>query len=181
MVWQDNSFILITFVRMHYEAKVNDKFTFDLGYKDGQFAINEQALSIDICKTNTGWNIIHDNRSYNIELIDINKRLKEVTIRVNQNIYTIFITDKYDRLLMSMEIDRDQTKKAKNICAPMPGLILKVNVQPGEKVKKGATLLVLEAMKMENIIKAPNNLSIKRSLVKEKDTVEKNEVLIEFE
>ena len=51
----------------------------------------------------------------------------------------------------------------------------------GAQVKKGDNLLVLEAMKMENSIKAPADLKIKSLKVKPNDTVEKNQVMIVFE
>lgn len=49
---------------------------------------------------------------------------------------------------------------AKTILAPMPGTILDVHVRPGEKVTKGQTLMILEAMKMENEILAPADCEV---------------------
>ena len=62
----------------------------------------------------------------------------------------------------------------------MPGLILKIMAEPGQSIKKGEPILILEAMKMENVIKSPVDGVIKKVLVKEKDSVPKNQVLIEF-
>ena len=63
----------------------------------------------------------------------------------------------------------------------MPGLVLELKVNEGDEVKTGAPLLILEAMKMENVIKSDQDGTIKRIEVQEKETVEKNQVLIEFE
>ena len=62
----------------------------------------------------------------------------------------------------------------------MPGMIIDLRVKAGDQVKAGDPLLVLEAMKMENIIKAPGEGTVKQVKIKKGDTVEKNQVLIEF-
>jgi biotin carboxyl carrier protein len=62
----------------------------------------------------------------------------------------------------------------------MPGLVLSILVKEGDEVKKGDNLLVLEAMKMENIIKSPADVTIKFIKIKPSDKVEKNQVLIQF-
>ena len=56
--------------------------------------------------------------------------------------------------------------------APMPGTILKVNVQNGQAVKEGDVLVVLEAMKMENEILAPKNGTVTQILVSKGSTVD---------
>ena len=67
------------------------------------------------------------------------------------------------------------------LVAPMPGLVRSVNIEEGEAVMKGHTLLVLEAMKMEIRIQAPRDGLVKRLLVKQGQTVEREQVLIEIE
>ena len=63
----------------------------------------------------------------------------------------------------------------------MPGLVLSIMVRVGDSVKKGQGLMVLEAMKMENIIKSPSDGIVKSIYIKKSDAVEKNQVLIKFE
>ena len=70
---------------------------------------------------------------------------------------------------------------ASELAAPMPGLVRSVNVELGESVSKGQTLLVLEAMKMEIRIHAPREGVIKKLSVKQGQTVEREQVLIEIE
>ena len=62
----------------------------------------------------------------------------------------------------------------------MPGKIVKIMKKVGDQVTKGETVLILEAMKMENIIKAPADVVIKSIKVKSGDKVEKNQVMIVF-
>lgn len=67
------------------------------------------------------------------------------------------------------------------ILAYIPGIIKKVFVYEGKRAKKGDSLLILEAMKMENTVCAPFDAVIKKLIVKENDVVAKNELLIEIE
>lgn len=64
--------------------------------------------------------------------------------------------------------------------APMPGKILSVNVKPGESVKRGAVLMILEAMKMENEIVAPHDTQITEVCVLTNAVVSTGEVLLVF-
>jgi biotin carboxyl carrier protein len=80
-----------------------------------------------------------------------------------------------------MGLDKMASAKVLNVKAPMPGLVLNVLVEPGQEVKKGDKLLVLEAMKMENIIKAAGDGKVGRIAVDKGQAVDKNQTLIEFE
>ena len=65
--------------------------------------------------------------------------------------------------------------------APMPGRVLKVLVTPGQALSDGERVCVVEAMKMENELTVPRAGTVKRVLVREGDTVERNAVLLELE
>ncbi|WP_456398632.1 biotin/lipoyl-containing protein [Mesoaciditoga sp.] len=71
--------------------------------------------------------------------------------------------------------------EGEKVTAPMSGVILKVNVKAGDEVKDAQTLIVIEAMKMENEILAPRDGKIKEVLVKEGDQVEIDQTLIIME
>jgi len=62
----------------------------------------------------------------------------------------------------------------------MPGLVLNILVEEGQDIKKGDALIVLEAMKMENILKSPADGKVKKVSVKKGVAVEKGQILIEF-
>jgi pyruvate carboxylase subunit B len=68
----------------------------------------------------------------------------------------------------------------KALKAPMPGLVVRVVVEPGQQVSAGASLVVLEAMKMENDLKAAGAAVIDQVLVGAGQTVEKGTVLVTF-
>lgn len=65
--------------------------------------------------------------------------------------------------------------------SPMPGKVFKILVKDGQMVKKGETLMIIEAMKMEHSIKADQEAKIKKVLFKEGDMVQGGVSLIEFE
>lgn len=67
------------------------------------------------------------------------------------------------------------------IKAPIPGLIARLNVEPGQAVEAGQTVVVLEAMKMENEIRAPKGGVVRQVHVKTGQTVVLNEALVEIE
>jgi biotin carboxyl carrier protein len=69
----------------------------------------------------------------------------------------------------------------KIIRAPMPGLVLEIKVKPGDKVVRNQALVIIEAMKMENLIKAQGNATVKAVHVSPKQSVEKNDKLLELE
>ncbi|MFL5474802.1 MAG: acetyl-CoA carboxylase biotin carboxyl carrier protein subunit [Gemmatimonadales bacterium] len=75
----------------------------------------------------------------------------------------------------------DQRRVAPVLKAPMPGLVVRVQVQPGAQVSPGDGLVVLEAMKMENELKAQSAGVVKRVRVAAGEAVEKGQVLVEFE
>ncbi len=70
---------------------------------------------------------------------------------------------------------------ASELAAPMPGVVRSVNVSEGESVSKGQTLLVLEAMKMEIRIQAKSDGVVQKLFVRQGQTVEREQVLVEVE
>ena len=67
------------------------------------------------------------------------------------------------------------------INAPLPGVVIKINAKVGDKVSTGDTILILEAMKMENNITADSNGTIKTILCKEGDQVQSGQALVELD
>lgn len=150
---------------------------------------SEKGLLIDgtlsdydlIKESDTKFHLIKENKSYNLEILEVNQEAKEFTIKVNGNEYQLKASDKYDELLSKMGISRGAAKKLNELKAPMPGLVLDIKVEAGQEVKKDEPLLVLEAMKMENVLKSPEDVVIKSVEIKTQDTVEKNQILLKFE
>ena len=78
-------------------------------------------------------------------------------------------------------LEEEVADLSKYLLAPMPGKIVSINVKCGQKIKSGENLLILEAMKMENLITATKDTKIKKINVKVNDAVEVDQILIEFD
>lgn len=164
-----------------YNIKVNDKYNFEVDRKGDTLLVNDSAINADIKQLNDLlYHVINENGSYNAEVVSFDREAKTAEIKVNNNIYTIAAKDQFDVLLDKMGLSNLMTAKVSEIKAPMPGLVLKVLVEEGEEVKKGENLFVLEAMKMENIIKAPADVTVKTIKIKPGDKVEKGQILMLF-
>ena len=106
---------------------------------------------------------------------------KEVIVKVNGTNYSIQLKDRYDDLLKSLGMEGAGAAKLKDLKAPMPGMVLDILVNEGDQVEKDSPLLILEAMKMENVIKSPAQGIVKKVNAIKGNAVEKNNVLIEFQ
>lgn len=163
------------------KVTVNNHFQFDMDFVQEVLQVNNQPIDFDLLKTGPqSSHIIHDKKSYTVEVVDFDKTEKLAHIKVNGNVYQVQVTTQLDLLLKQLGMDNLAGNKILQIKAPMPGLVLNVLVGEGTEVKKGDNLLVLEAMKMENMIKSPTDGVIKKIEVKQGDKVEKNELLVVF-
>ena len=126
------------------------------------------------------FHLLKDNRSYLAEVILADYQTKTFVIRINGNRHELRVQDRFDLLLEQMGISQANPHQVNEVKAPMPGLIVDIKVSLGQEVQKGDPILILEAMKMENIIKSPGDGVVKIIKVNRQDNVEKNQVLIQF-
>lgn len=176
--------IFAYFIPKNYmlQIKVNNGSPFEIEKDGTQWLINGQAAGADIqWQPNGQVSLLLDNKSYTGQVEKIDKDNKELVLRIEGQRYTLAIREDIDLLLDKMGINLAAMQKAAPLKAPMPGLVLKVLVSPGQVVQKGDGLLILEAMKMENVLKATGTATIKAIRAEEKSAVEKGTVLIEME
>ena len=100
---------------------------------------------------------------------------------ISGNSYKVSCKNELDKLVETFSKNTIGNKIKNDIISPMPGSIVKINVEEGQIVKKGDVLLVLEAMKMENEIKVMVDCKITKILVEEKKSVEKGQLLMKLE
>ncbi|MBW7846087.1 MAG: acetyl-CoA carboxylase biotin carboxyl carrier protein subunit [Bacteroidia bacterium] len=163
------------------KAKVNNEI-FEIENNKGQILLNKNNVTPDwILIGENKYHAIINNQSLTVELASKDETGKNMIVIINGSKYAVAIENQYDALLKQLGLDKLAGNKVNNIKAPMPGLVLRIMVAVGDSVKKGDSLLVLEAMKMENIIKATGDGIIKKISVNEKTAVEKGSTLIEFE
>src|SRR5690349_19567580 len=163
-----------------YIAHVEDhKFEIDVNGHD--FLVDGKPVAIDVSQIGDGYfHVLVANQSYRVEVVEADAHAKRVTLKVNGRHYPVVLKDRFDLLLERMGMNANSGSKVNHVRAPMPGLIIDLKVKTGDQVKAGDTLLILEAMKMENIIKAPGDATVKSVKVSMGEGVEKNQVLIEF-
>ena len=157
-----------------YKIKVNANHTFEV--------TKESMETLDAVETsNNQYHILQNNTPIKAEILSTDFNQKLYSIKVNNNTYDVDIYDALDQQIEALGFEIGASKQVNDIKAPMPGLILEINVKEGQEVKENDALLILEAMKMENVINSPREGIIKSIQVKQGQTVDKNMLLIEFE
>lgn len=155
------------------------------GVKLGDRVFTEEELmsfSYDLLEVDHGkLHLIYESESINIEVIELDLDQKKISLSIDGVKYHYEVKDRLDQLVERLGFDKIKQADAKEIKAPMPGLVLDVLVKPGQPVSAGDDLIILEAMKMENVLQAPNDGIIKSIEVKKSNPVEKNQILINFE
>jgi biotin carboxyl carrier protein len=143
--------------------------------------LNGELLYGDWVKLETNkYHVIYEYKSYSVEVVEANFKTKLFALKINGELFKLSVKDEHDQLLESLGMDHSSASKLSDVKAPMPGMVLDVIVKDGNKVNKGDSLLILEAMKMENILKSPGEGLIKQIKIRKGDKVEKNQVLILF-
>jgi len=125
--------------------------------------------------------ILKDQKSHRVQLISMDSSKRIVQIKLDGQEYQVQVLNETDQMVESMGMATEIGPKAGDIIAPMPGKVLQVLVKPGQEVEEGTPLLVLEAMKMENILKSPASGIVQEVHISENETVDKNQKLIIIE
>jgi len=133
-----------------------------------------------------------NGNKYHVHIKDIDNSI--ATVEVNGTPYSVELHQEMEKQktpkLVRQEVKpkpgeghivKQPSGEGQQITAPLPGSIFKMLVKEGDEVKKGDTLLVMEAMKMENNVQADKDGTIKEVKVKEGDSVLQGDVLITME
>jgi pyruvate carboxylase subunit B len=115
------------------------------------------------------------------ELIENRTEENRIKVKINHRVFNIRKSGPLDQLISSMGLDVPKVKKLKELQSPMPGRVVMIHVSVGQELQVGDEILSLEAMKMENSLKAEGIGKVKAILVESGQVVEKGVVLIEFE
>lgn len=157
-----------------FKVKVDDTFEFDFNKE------NTSKLDAVTIQKNK-FHILQNNLPFKAEIIFSHFYQKKYTIKVNNNIYQVAISNPLDILIKELGFEVGVSKVIKLLKAPMPGLILEINVEVGQTVNENDNLLILTAMKMENSLLSPRDGVIKSIAINVGDSVIKGDLLIEFE
>lgn len=157
-----------------FKVKVNNSLEFNIS--------DENISKLDVVKiAGSKYHVLQNNKPFKAELVDANFNKKKYTIKINNQKYQVDISNPLDLLINKLGFTFGHAKHINSIKAPMPGLILDILVKEGQKVKEDDGLLILEAMKMENVITSPRDAVIKSVAVSKGDAIDKGHLLIEFE
>ncbi|MBT8205608.1 MAG: acetyl-CoA carboxylase biotin carboxyl carrier protein subunit [Eudoraea sp.] len=157
-----------------FKVKVNGDFEYSLSAAD--------LNMLDCIETAAAsYHVLVNNQPYSAKVLQSDFNRKHYEIQINSNRYMVEISDRLDLLIDEMGFSLVSSMNISSIEAPMPGLILDINVSVGQEVNEDEALLVLEAMKMENIITAPRGGVIKAIHISKGNPVDKGQLLIEFE
>lgn len=160
------------------KAKINGKHIYSVDKQNKNYLVNDVLKSCEIHQIDgNNYQVIFNNRAYFANISRENQLLKFI---INQNTYLVEIQNENDLMLEKLGIKDKVFKTADELKAPMPGLIMDILTKKGEVVKAGQPLLILKAMKMENIIKAPHDGRINEILIIKGQKIEKDAVMIQF-
>jgi biotin carboxyl carrier protein len=164
-----------------YKASVNNGNNYQINYAENEIQVNEKVFEWDIRHVDgPHYHIIRNGKSYRLEVVSALHKEKKFVLKINGQKQEIQLKDRYDLLLEKLGMANLTSQKINQVKAPMPGLIIAIKVSEGSEVKKGDPIMILEAMKMENILKSPGDGTVKAIKVKQGDSVEKNQILIQF-
>ena len=168
---------------MRYTVNIEQRtFTVEIAERD-----HGLELSIDGQRMTADWewlgrerdmSLLLDGRSYDITIEPENGQL---VIFFGGERFTCSVQDQRLAELRRLVEDTPVTGAETLIKAPMPGLILRILPRPGDSVQKGDPLLIIEAMKMENELKAPRDGIVKSIHCLEHEAVEQGKVLLVLE
>lgn len=162
-----------------HNRETNNEFCFDV-VGNNTFQYESKSIEAVIEPTEDGFSMLNFNgKKFSIEIISCHQN--EYELLVNGVSYSFSVETPFSlqrKKMLALQSSESTTIRLK---APMPGKILEVMVKTGDMVKAGDTLLILEAMKMQNAILASTKGIIKKVLVREGDATSKSDLLIELE
>ena len=142
----------------------------------------EDLRSLDIVQVGSeGMHVIRDNHGYRVRVLSADYAKKEFLLHIGHQEVKVRLKDALELQVESMGFERNNSKHINEILAPMPGLVLDIRVTVGDAVEIDDPLIILEAMKMENVLAAPRKGTIAEVSVNKGDTVDKAQKLIRFE
>lgn len=157
-----------------FRVKVDDSLDFEF--------TKQEIMKLNVIKkSESELHILHNNSSLNVEIISSDFFDKSYTVKIGSNIHHIKVSDDLDLLIEKLGLSSGIIKEINDVEAPMHGHIIDIMVDVGETVKEGDSMLILEAMKMENTLLAPKDGTVKSIRMNKGDTVEKGQLLIEME
>jgi pyruvate carboxylase subunit B len=162
-----------------FRAHTGDR-SFDLTFDEGVLKIDGEETAYEFSPVDGGYAVLNvEGRSVPVYVQAETDGTFTVSLKGTQR--KVRVQDAQALLLERFGVDRGEGGASREVRAPMPGLVLRVAVEAGQEVAEGDSLVVLEAMKMENELKAQAAGTVAAVHVSAGDAVAKNAILIAFE
>ncbi len=163
---------------MPYSYTHNAKnYTVDLSEKMAEIFESDQSVRLLSIEGNHAV-VSNGNRNFEIWVVDeqpgyriLNVDGIEIKIEKRERLADLFEKIGYQE---------DSKNKISEIKAPMPGTIIDILVEEGQSIEENDPILILEAMKMENIIRATSAANVTEIVISQGAVVQKNDTLIKF-
>ena len=163
-----------------YKVSIHET-SYKIDLRGDEVYIDNELLAWDLVSVGDYlFHLISDSKSYIIEIIATDTFKKHIHLKVNGVLFDIDVKDKYDMLLEKLGMQQSGVSNHREVRAPMPGMILDILVKEGQLVSIGEKLFILEAMKMENVIKSTRAGTVETIHIQKGMNVEKNQVIIQF-
>ncbi len=146
---------------------------------EGNALINGHEQHYDFTRISPeSYSLIVDHVSSTVFVESVDLEEGKLRLRVNGRLYCLTVDDRRSLLRKSLLQNKQHHRESQVVRAPMPGLVVKVEVEVGAQVETGQGLVVLEAMKMENEIKAVQRGKVESIHISAGKIVEKGEKLL---
>ena len=160
-----------------YRARIGDR-AYDVEIRDGEVLVDGEPVDVALAAGSAGSTLLMDGRA-SWGVVQADGARHHVTL--DGHSFDVQVQDERALLLEQYGLADEAASAEREVRAPMPGLVLHVLVEAGQKVEEGDGLLVLEAMKMENELRAATAGTIAAVHVTPGEAVAKNALLIEVE
>ena len=127
------------------------------------------------------FDITHNGVVFHGEIVQDQSENRELTIKINHRVFQVKRKGELDEIIASLGFDKPKIRKLKELAAPMPGRVTSIHIELGQAIQPGDPILSLEAMKIENVLKAEGIGVVSAINIQQGDVVEKGFVLVSFE
>lgn len=165
---------------MKFVAEIHDqKIRFELGTGNGTLKAiaSDFTGALDLCQVYPGvYSLILNNRSHLVSV----RYNGELNVQVDGVSVPVILKDEMALQLEAMGWESANEKRAGHIVAQIPGLVTQIFKSVGDEVNEGDPLLIMEAMKMENELKAPISGKLTAIHIQPGQTVDKGAIILEI-
>lgn len=127
------------------------------------------------------FDITHNGVVFHGEIMMDDSENRALTVKINHRVFQVKRKGELDEIIASLGFDKPKIRKLKELAAPMPGRVTSIHIELGQAIQPGDAILSLEAMKMENVLKAEGIGVVSAINIQQGDVVEKGSVLVSFE